>query len=168
MRKMKKVFDKFEEVIGVALLAYMLIILSYQVLLRFVFNNSNSWSEETARYLFVWFVYITASLAVLKNAHIRIDAFLGMYPSSLVRGVVVFGYLLFFAYCLAIVHYSWDFTMQIKMAGQVSMGLGTPMYLVYLSLPVCHVLMALRILQRLYHICFKGESVRAVNAEIEE
>ncbi len=165
---MKKLFDAFEEVVGVALLAYMLLILTYQVILRFVFNNSNSWSEETARYLFVWFVYVTASLAIMRNAHIRIDAFLGMYPKSIVRSVVVIGYLLFFGYCLAVTYYSWDFTMQIKTAGQVSMGLGTPMYLVYLALPVCHVLMALRIIQRLYHIVLKGESVRAVNAELED
>lgn len=164
---MKKIFDKFEEVIGVALLAYMLVILTCQVILRFVFNSSNSWSEETARYLFVWFVYITASLAILKNAHIRIDAFLGMYPTGIVRGVVVLGYLLFFVYCMAIVHFSWAFTMQIRNAGQISMGLGTPMYLVYMALPVCHALMALRIIQRLRHICFKGEPVRIINAEIE-
>jgi TRAP-type C4-dicarboxylate transport system permease small subunit len=30
------------------------------------------------------------------------------------------------------------------------------MYIVYVSLPICHALMALRILQRLYHIiCLK-------------
>ena len=166
MAKLKKYFDKLEEVLGVSILFVMLVILSYQIILRFVFKNSNSWSEETARYLFVWFVYVTASLAVLKNAHIRIDAFLGVCPRKAVRGVVVAGYGVFLAYCLAIVWYSSLFTAQIIESEQISLGLEIPMYLVWLSLPICHGLMAIRTVQRIWHVCVLKEPIGHADPEL--
>lgn len=157
MSGIRKYLDRIEEMLAVGILAYMLVILSYQIIMRFVFNSSNNWSEESARYLFVWFVYLTASLAIIKNAHIRIDAVLRLYPTKLTRTLIVIGYLLFIAYCAAIVYYSTLFCGNIYRAEQVSLGIGVPMYIVYMSLPVCHALMVVRILQRLYHIIWMKE-----------
>ncbi|SBV95924.1 membrane hypothetical protein [uncultured delta proteobacterium] len=156
MSGIRKYLNNFEEMLAVGFLGYMLIVLSYQIIMRFIFNSSNNWSEESARYLFVWFVYLTASLAILKNAHIRIDAVLRIYPTKLARGIIVTGYLLFIAYCVTIVYYSTLFCENIYQAEQVSLGIGVPMYIVYMALPVCHALMIVRIFQRLYHIiCLK-------------
>lgn len=167
MAKLGKYFDKIEEVLGVSVLFVMLVILSYQIVLRFIFKASNAWSEELARYLFVWFVYLTASMAILKNAHIRIDALLKVYPGGMRRAVVLVGYAAFFVYCVAITCYSTLFTMQIVDAEQISLGLEMPMWLVWISLPLCHAMMAIRILQRMYHIIFLGESYASVDLELE-
>jgi TRAP-type C4-dicarboxylate transport system permease small subunit len=155
------IVEGFEEALSVTILAWMLIILTYQVILRFVFNNSNAWSEEMARYLFRWFVYLTASLAILKKAHIRVDALLSMYPKSMKRYVILLGYALFLVYCAVIAHYSYLFTLRIYHSEQVSMGLDLPMFVVMASLPVCHVLMGLRVLQRIHAILFLGEGADA-------
>lgn len=165
MKKIRQYFNKIEEVLAVSILFYMLLILTYQVMLRFIFKSSNAWSEETARYLFVWFVYVTASLAILRNAHIRIDAFLKVYPQRMMRAVVIAGHVLFLGYCLVIVWYSAAFTGQIMDTEQVSLGLGTPMWLVWISLPICHGLMAIRIVQRMYHIWFLHEPFAAVTPD---
>jgi TRAP-type C4-dicarboxylate transport system permease small subunit len=159
MGGVRKLFDRMEEMLAVAILAYMLIVLTYQIIMRFVFNSSNNWSEESARYFFVWFVYLTASLAILKNAHIKIDAVLRLYPTKLTRAMIVIGYLLFIAYCVAIVYYSALFCGNIYRSEQVSLGIGVPMYIVYMALPICHTLMVLRILQRLYSIVWLKESL---------
>ncbi len=168
MAKMKKYFDKIEEVLGVGVLFTMLVILTYQIVLRFIFRASNAWSEELARYLFVWFVYLTASMAILKGAHIRIEALLKVYPKSWLKGVVLIGYAAFFVYCVAISYYSVLFTEQIVDAEQISLGLEMPMWLVWISLPLCHGLMAIRVLQKMYHILFLGESYMAVDLELEQ
>lgn len=161
MSGIRKYADKTEEALAVGILAYMLLILTYQIIMRFIFNSSNNWSEESARYLFVWFVYLTASLAIIKNAHIRVDAVLRLYPTRLIRAIVVTGYLLFIAYCAVIVYYSTIFCENIYSSEQVSLGIGVPMYIVYMSLPICHALMVVRILQRLYHIIFLKEPLAA-------
>jgi TRAP-type C4-dicarboxylate transport system permease small subunit len=71
MKKITFIKDNFEEIICGLLLGIMLLILTYQVVLRFIFNSSNAWSEELARYLFIWFIFIGASYAAQKTAHIK-------------------------------------------------------------------------------------------------
>lgn len=45
-----------------------------QVIWRYVFNDPLTWSEELARYLFVWVGYLAAWLAWTHRAHIALDA----------------------------------------------------------------------------------------------
>ncbi len=95
------------------------------------------------------------------------DAFLWLYPKSSRRYVILAGYALFFVYCLVIVYHSFLFTRKIYLSEQISLGLEMPMFLVMASLPVCHSLMAIRVLQCMHGIVFKGESAEgAVDAEV--
>lgn len=45
-----------------------------QVVLRYVFNNPQSWVEEVGRYLFVWITFLGAAAAFSRDTHIRVDA----------------------------------------------------------------------------------------------
>lgn len=45
-----------------------------QVVWRYVLNDPLTWSEELARYLFVWVGYLAAWLAWTRRAHIALDA----------------------------------------------------------------------------------------------
>lgn len=51
----------------------LVVILLYQVVLRYVFNNAAAWPEELARYIFIYDVMIAAAIAVRKNCHLQID-----------------------------------------------------------------------------------------------
>ena len=55
---MKKVNEYLEEIILVVLLICMTLILGLQIVSRYVFRNSLSWSEELVRYMFVWSTFI--------------------------------------------------------------------------------------------------------------
>lgn len=44
-----------------------------QVVLRYFFNNPQSWAEEVGRYLFVWITFLGAAIAYAHNSHIRVD-----------------------------------------------------------------------------------------------
>ena len=72
---LKKCWDHFEETILVY--SYLLVVplLFVQVVSRYVFNHSLSWSEELARYIFIWQVWLGSSYCVKENRHIRIDIF---------------------------------------------------------------------------------------------
>lgn len=150
MEKKEKFWNHIEEIAGILILAVVLIILSYQVILRFIFSNSNSWSEELSRYLFVWFVYITASFAIYKGAHIRIDALINVYPRKLRPYIMFIGDLIFLLYAAVVAYFGGKYTLKLFQTGQVSMGMRVLMGYMYAAIPVSHSFWVIRLLQRMY------------------
>jgi TRAP-type C4-dicarboxylate transport system permease small subunit len=55
-----------------ALFAGILIVVTAQVASRYVFRDPLDWTEELARYLFTWMIFIGAALAVKEATHIRV------------------------------------------------------------------------------------------------
>ena len=57
----------------IAAMAAMVIVVSLQVLLRYVFNTSLDWAEDVARLLFVWSIFLAIPLGVKQGSHIAIE-----------------------------------------------------------------------------------------------
>jgi len=73
---------------GVALaMGSMVTIVTAQVVLRYVFNNSIDWAEETARLLFVWTIFIAIPLGVRGGVHIGVNMLVQTLPAALQRGL---------------------------------------------------------------------------------
>jgi TRAP-type C4-dicarboxylate transport system permease small subunit len=58
----------------VVMVAVMTVLVIIQVLLRYIFFYSLSWSEEVARYLMIWVSFLAAALAVQKGLHIGMES----------------------------------------------------------------------------------------------
>jgi len=52
----------------------MLFIIFLQVIFRYVLHNSLTFSEELARYLFVWTVFMGSAVVARDNGHIVVGA----------------------------------------------------------------------------------------------
>jgi len=61
------------------LYGYIVMVIFIEVIRRFVLSYSSVWGEETARYAFVYLVWIGAAAAVRDRAHIRIDVITHMF-----------------------------------------------------------------------------------------
>ena len=70
--------EKIEKLFLAVTVAIMIIVITYQVILRYVFSASNAWSEELARYLFIYDVMVAAAIATRRNSHLQVDAFIGI------------------------------------------------------------------------------------------
>lgn len=53
--------------------AFIVTIVTTEVILRYVFKHSLIFTEELARYLMVWIVFLGSALAIRDKAHIRIN-----------------------------------------------------------------------------------------------
>ncbi len=69
------------------LYCFIVLAIFIEVVRRFVLEYSSVWGEETARYAFIYLVWIGAAVAVKERAHIRIDVILHYLPP---RGVAIF------------------------------------------------------------------------------
>ena len=72
MEKMKKLFDRVLEASCIALMSVMTILVSYQVMTRYIFNKPSAVSEVLARYMFVWMVLLCAAYVFGLREHMNI------------------------------------------------------------------------------------------------
>ncbi|MDX2145504.1 MAG: TRAP transporter small permease [Rhodospirillaceae bacterium] len=75
--------------VAAALLAVMTFAVLVQIVFRYVFNNSLSWSEELAKVMMVWATMLVAPWAYRMGANVSIDLFAEALPARL-RAVLGF------------------------------------------------------------------------------
>lgn len=63
-----------------AVLAVMLVVIMFQVVSRYVFNSSLSWTEELSKSLMVWSAFLVAPWALRTGANVGVDMFLEAMP----------------------------------------------------------------------------------------
>jgi TRAP-type C4-dicarboxylate transport system permease small subunit len=147
---MLKLIDKnLEEVLLVFLLSLMSLLIGVQIIMRYVVGESLTWSEELARYCFIWATYIGVSYAVKMGAHIRVDAVTNMLPASTRRYVNLFSYFMFIVFAALVMKEGYALTAKIFSFGQKSSALGLPMGYVYMAPAVGFALVIFRILQKM-------------------
>jgi TRAP-type C4-dicarboxylate transport system permease small subunit len=79
-------FDHFlakaEAAVLISLVAAMTLIVFLQVVYRYILIQPLYWSEELARYLFVWVSILGAALGLQKRGHFGLDFFHRMLPDQ--------------------------------------------------------------------------------------
>lgn len=148
MKKVLRWLDiNFEPVIIGILFYAVMIIVTVQVIMRFVFSSGMNWGEELARYMFVWLMYFGFSYATRNNRHIRVGFFVERMKPSAQKVILIICDLLFLALmglslaaaiitCQAVAYYK-DF----------SVTLNVSMNVLYSAGVVGFLLMALRLVQ---------------------
>ncbi|PSW22117.1 TRAP transporter small permease [Photobacterium sanctipauli] len=146
---MIKWLDKYlENTIACILLAVMVTAIFLQVVTR-TLDISLSWTEELARYCFIWLVYIGVSFAASRKSHIKIDAVAMLLDPKEKKYLSLLSDLVFFAFSCFILFHSTQMVMNLLYLGQTSPALGLPMWIVYLAGPVGFALTAFRLLQQM-------------------
>ena len=148
MKVVRFLDENLEKLICVVCLALMSILIVLQVFFRYVLNNSLSWSEELARYLFIWMIYIGISYGVNMDKHICVDAVYSFMPKGVKKWYAIVAYILFLVFAIAVVYFGILVVgMQIS-SGQVSPAMGIPMQYIYAAPVVGMVLTAFRLIQK--------------------
>ena len=80
---MKKILDNLEKfilVILALLFATMTIALFYQIIMRFVFQSANVWSEELTRFAFIWMSMLGVAVATRRSKNMDVDFIVNLMP----------------------------------------------------------------------------------------
>lgn len=72
--------DRAMEILVIALFAMIVLVGGLQVLCRYLFNASLSWSEELQRYGLIWMVFLALVIGYRRGAHIGMNMFLLKLP----------------------------------------------------------------------------------------
>ncbi|MBZ8135165.1 TRAP transporter small permease [Afifella sp. IM 167] len=147
--KAARLLEQAELWISNLCLAGLVVVLALQVFFRYGLELGLSWSEEVSRFLFIWFVYISASLAARAGTHVRVTAFVEMLPRAASRATKVAADLVWIAFNAIVVVSGVLLFWRMLQYPVYSTSLLLPLSWIYLVIPLAHLMMIARILQRL-------------------
>lgn len=154
---LKKIWDDLEETL--LIWSYLLVVplLFVQVVSRYVFNHSLTWSEELVRYVFIWQIWLGSSYCVKENRHIRIDVFTDRLSPSVRRAFETFITVICIVFCCFMIYKGQAVMGLVMRMDQKSPAMELPMYFVYSCIPISCALMIVRYVERLFKMRSGGK-----------
>lgn len=146
---MKSFFDRLEEYILVGGLAVLVFLVCLQVTMRYFFHTGLTWSEEVARFLFLWLVWLGAAYAAKRGSHLRIEAFVQKLSPKSRSNVELVALLIWIVFSAFLTWKGAELTMILVKRRQLSPILEIRMAWAYAAVPAGAGLMLLRLLTRL-------------------
>jgi len=140
-------FDRLLFFTIAGLLATMVADVSIQVLFRYLVRDAPTWTEELARFLFTWQIFLAAAVAFGRGSHIVVDILVATVPESLRRWLLISSNILVLAFLVVL---AWQGTNMVIMTSNMkSSAMELNMGVVYASLPVSAAISAVYVLLRL-------------------
>lgn len=146
---MKKIFSKFEELLLVLSLAVMVILIFGQVIGRYILQSAPVWTEELARYIHIFQVWIGASYAVKLNQHIRVEAFINLFHGKVRKVLEITGTIIWFSLALFLAVFGTKLVIDSMNYAQVSPAIQIPFWILFLAIPLGGAGMAIRLVQQI-------------------
>ena len=144
MKKFFAVYDKAEEYALVASIIVTVSVIFFQVFMRVLFQRLIPWSEEFARFIFVWRVWLGVSLVTRRKGHLSINLLYNRVkgiPAVILQSLAKLVTMLF---CVFIVITGWEVMMNMFSTGQTSPVLMLPLWILYLCIPFSFFITLLR------------------------
>ncbi|PAE30341.1 TRAP transporter permease DctQ [Paenibacillus sp. 7884-2] len=146
MKVVRWLDEHFEEYILVFLSAFTVVIIFLQVVMRYVFDNSLTWSEEMARYMFIWLIYIGVSYAVKKKRHLGVDAIAMLFKEKGKLIVALIANFSFLIFAIVMTYFGLDIVLRVT---RESAALQIPLTWVYVAPVVGMTLTSIRLIQNM-------------------
>jgi C4-dicarboxylate transporter, DctQ subunit len=154
MKDLKRKADILEDVAVSLLVATTVIVLFIQIISRYVFDHSFAWTEELARFSFIWMVYLSSSLAVREGTHVRVTAQFLILPKKIRKhSFILADSMWFFLNVIIIVEGLKLFSQMIEFP-YMSAVLGINLAWIYLIVPLTFTLQFIRMVE-IYYLFFR-------------
>ena len=147
MKLLRFLNDHFEEYLLVVLMVVEVVVVFAQVVTRYVFHSPLAWSEELARYMFIWLVWIGAAYATKLRKNIIIDVVASKFKGNVKLISEIINFVLFVVLMLFMLWTTSTVMMQVYESNSIGTGTHLPMWIVWLSLPLSMALNLLRYTQ---------------------
>lgn len=134
LRQVFKVLDRANEAAAILMLATALVVVFMAAASRYVFLNPLPWTEEVARFAFIWLGFTGISVAERLKVHFRITYFINKVPTRPKKGIWLMNEVLIFGALFFLLSEGIKFG---KMGSQgISAVLELPLNYIYVALPI--------------------------------
>ncbi len=105
MKKFFSIVVKLSSRITAALMLLMIVVVTVQIVARYVFVISTPWTEELARYLLIYIAFIGSVGVLIKGEHMLVDIFYNMFSPALKRAARVLNDIVFLFFSLFLLYF---------------------------------------------------------------
>ena len=142
LHKIRKGMNTVVSTICIVLFAVMVIVGTYQIITRFIFNNPSTVSEELLTYTFAWMAIFSSAYVFGKRDHMRMTFVADKLPKEQRKILEIVIELLVIAFAVIVLIYG-GFTIMGLTMTQKTASLGVMMGVVYAVVPICGILIAI-------------------------
>ncbi|MEK4566752.1 TRAP transporter small permease [Alkalihalobacillus sp. FSL R5-0424] len=154
MNKIKLLLDKLLSVFSISLFIFLVVLVTWQVATRFIFNAPSSFSEELAKYCFVWLALFGGAFVFGEKGHMAIDFVKEKFSETVQKSLnwlieivtIVFTFLVMLIGGFQLVLMTWS---------QTSASLGVPIGLLYSAIPISGLFIILYSVSNMYTLTNK-------------
>lgn len=140
LRKACRALFKALEWFAIICMVVLTIIVFVDVILRYIFKQGFSWSQEVATLMLVWFSLIGMAIGVLEKIHISIEMFTAKLPERAIRVLESVDHILIAVFGGAMVYYGLLIMNMTKLSTLPATKL--PSSVLYVILPLSGLLVA--------------------------
>lgn len=142
--RLDRLLAKAEEGFLAGALGVMILVVFADFVLRETVNQGLVWAKELAVYLLVWVGFIGASLAVQRRRHLVVQAGEKWFPVSVRKWTSFLACLSTSLLCLLLAWLGARFVLETKRVGETSLGMGMPLWIVQIVIPMAFLIIGLR------------------------
>ncbi len=163
MTRVKRSLDVALQWVCIVLLALLVLTVAWQVFTRQVLSAPSGWSEELAKYVFIWLGLFGSALVFGERGHIAIDVAVRRLPERAQRWNAVLGQLVIIVFAaLVLVYGGWKVS---ALAWDQNLtGLPVNVGWLYTALPASGVLV---VYYAVYHLVAVGRRAESATADGE-
>ena len=142
LHKIRKGMNTIVSTICIVLFAVMVVVGTYQIITRFIFNSPSTVSEELLTYTFAWMAIFSSAYVFGKRDHMRLTFVADKLPKEQRKILEIVIELLIIAFAVIVLIYG-GFTIMGLTMTQKTASLGVMMGVVYAVVPICGILIAI-------------------------
>ena len=119
--------DHFEEVLCGVMFVLMTLIINIEVIRRYVFQSPGAYSEEIARYLFIWTTYLGLSFAIREREHIVTDVLPRRLPPKINQIINIVSTTCFAVFAFLMAYFGYRYSFQMVRFERITEAMHIPM-----------------------------------------
>lgn len=138
--KLKSWVDKILSLSLIAIVGSMTLLVTYQVVARYVFNSPSAISEVLSRYLFIWLILLGSAYVFGLREHMAITFVKDKFAPKFRTCVEMFIELVTVTFAIFIMVMG-GYSSSVRQMMQLDSALQIPMGAIYAAIPICGALM---------------------------
>ena len=122
-------------------------IVSYEVIMRYLFNSPTIWVNEVSRFLQIWATYLALTYSFHKQDFIRITVIYDRLNENGKKILDFISFIFILIFSSFVVYYGWIIAYDSLKVGRTSSTiLDVPSFLTELAIPLCFAFLVLRVI----------------------